>query len=177
MAWKFANRESSGAVIDHWEIEKVFMDVHQGRLEISYQGWLNQAERLAGSKPLVNRNVAITYDLSTPNALNFIKMCEGLVKSIIFPDAISYLNDIIVTPPTNGSWKVTDFNYDDVEKKVNVHYSGHRSVDDQMNGLPTISDICTYSPDESPNLFTSLINYAKARVRSEPMFTHPKVEE
>ena len=177
MAWKFASKESNGAIIDHWEIEKIFTNVQEGLLEISFQGWLSQSERIAGSKPLVNRSVSITYDLSTPNALNFIKMCESLVKSIIFPDAISYLNDIIVAPPANGSWKVTDFNYDDVEKKVNILYSGHKTMEDQLSGLPVISDICTYSPDESPNLFTSIINYAKARVRSEPMFTNPKVEE
>lgn len=172
MGWKFAVKEETGAVIDHWEIERINMDVQAGSLEISYQGWVSQAEKLAGSKPVSSRSVVINQDLSVANALNFIKLCESLVKSVKFPDAISYLNDILVPVSNSGSWKVTNFNYDDLSKLVQIFYSGHKTVQDQTNGAPVLNDVCEYSYDECPDLFNSLISYAKARVRSEEMFTN-----
>ena len=88
MAWKLDVKHNTGIIVNYWKIEKVFIDVVNNKVEVSYQGWISEEEKDLGSTPVVNESFVMEQDLSFKVSNDFLSLCESLLRNEKFQSAV-----------------------------------------------------------------------------------------
>jgi len=81
MAFLMDKKQDTGVVVQYWSIEKVHVDVKQGYVDVSFQGYLNANEFAAGSQPIISTNVRFDQDLGVKAMTDFLSLCQNLLVS------------------------------------------------------------------------------------------------
>lgn len=79
MSFLLEKKLETGVLIQFWKIEKVYIDVNQSYVDVSFQGYLNQDEFAKGSLPVVSTSVRFDQDLGAKVMTDFLNLCENIL--------------------------------------------------------------------------------------------------
>lgn len=79
MSFLLEKKLETGVLIQFWKIEKVYIDVNQSYVDVSFQGYLNADEFANGSLPVVSTSVRFDQDLGIKVMTDFLSLCENVL--------------------------------------------------------------------------------------------------
>lgn len=59
MAWEKDIVLENDVVVRYWELEKAFLNLPAGSIEVSYRGWVSKDSKDNGKAPVVSSNILI----------------------------------------------------------------------------------------------------------------------
>lgn len=83
MPWTKDIVQDTGIIVGYWAIEKLFFDMANNKIEISYQGWISKAIKDAGNDPVVSESISLLAGDNPALASAVISYSEARVMAQI----------------------------------------------------------------------------------------------